>query len=94
MNFAIALSTNHMPGTRVDLGALFPPDDAGDARRTLDEAFTTVLDDQVTAETRAVLEKRLADPQILEAKLDDRVQRVNRGLILGLVLGSPEFQRQ
>jgi uncharacterized protein (DUF1800 family) len=94
MNFAIALSTNHMPGTRVDLDALFPADDAGNARRTLEEAFATVLDNQVTPETRAVLEKRLADPQIVEAKLDDPVRRVNRGLILGLVLGSPEFQRQ
>jgi uncharacterized protein (DUF1800 family) len=94
MNFAIVLSTNHMAGTRVDLDGLFSPDAAGDARRALNEAFATVLDNEVTPETRDTLEKRLADPQIVEAKLDDPVRRVNDGLILGLVLGSPEFQRQ
>ena len=94
MNFAIAVSTNHLPGTRIDLGGLFSPGAAGDAHRALDEAFASVLDNQVTPQTRDTLEKRLADPQILEAKLDDPVRRVNDGLILGLVLGSPEFQRQ
>jgi uncharacterized protein (DUF1800 family) len=94
MNFAIALSTNHMPGTHVDLGGLFSGDAAGNAQRALDEAFATVLDNEVTPETRDTLEKRLADPQIVEAKLDDPVRHVNEGLILGLVVGSPEFQRQ
>jgi uncharacterized protein (DUF1800 family) len=94
MNFAILLSTNHMPGTRVDLGGLFSDGAAASAQRALDEAFTDVLDNEVTPETRDTLEKRLADPQILEAKLDDPVRHVNDGLILGLVLGSPEFQRQ
>jgi len=93
MNFAIALGTDHMPGTDVDLAQLFSPGATGNARQALQEAFAAVLDNQVTAGTRNTLEKRLADPQILEAKLDDPVRHVNEGLILGLVLGSPEFQR-
>ena len=44
--------------------------------------------------TRATLEKEAADPQILGAKLDDPVKQVNVGLITGLVLGSPEFQKR
>ncbi|HVB34954.1 MAG TPA: DUF1800 domain-containing protein [Patescibacteria group bacterium] len=94
MNFATALGTGHMPGTEVDLAQIFSPGAARDAHRALNEAFAAVLGGQVTPETRDTIEKRLADPQILEAKLDDPVRRVNEGLILGLVLGSPEFQRQ
>jgi hypothetical protein len=44
--------------------------------------------------TRATLEKEATDPQILGAKLDDPVKQVNVGLITGLVLGSPEFQKR
>jgi uncharacterized protein (DUF1800 family) len=94
MNFAIALSTNHMAGTHVDLGGVFSTGAAGNAQQALDEAFAAVLGNEVTPQTRDTLEKRLADPQIREAKLDDPVRHVNDGLILGLVLGSPEFQRQ
>jgi hypothetical protein len=36
----------------------------------------------------------LQDPQILQASLDDPVKEVNQGLIVGLVLGTPEFQRR
>jgi hypothetical protein len=36
----------------------------------------------------------LKDPQILQASLDDPVKEVNQGLIVGLVLGTPEFQRR
>jgi len=48
----------------------------------------------VTDGTRQTLEARLNDPQILQAKLDDPVKQVNEGLISGLVLGAPEFQRR
>ena len=37
---------------------------------------------------------RLNDPQILQARLDDPVKQVNEGLLSGLVLGTPEFQRR
>lgn len=93
MNFAIAVATNHMPGAQVDLNRIFTPNAARDPQVALNEAFQAVLDNQVTSSTRDVLEKRLADPQILQAKLDDPVRRINTGLIFGLVLGSPEFQR-
>jgi uncharacterized protein (DUF1800 family) len=93
MNFAIALGSDHLAGAQVDLSRIFSPGAAADAHQALGEAFAAVLNDQVTPETRDTLEKRLADPQILQAKLDDPVRHVNEGLILGLVLGSPEFQR-
>ena len=36
----------------------------------------------------------MMEPRILGAKLDDPVTHVNVGLITGLVLGSPEFQKR
>ncbi len=93
MNFAIALGTGHLPGTAVDLSPLFSPSAARDGRQALGEAFATVLDNQVTPQTRDTLERRLADPQVRGARFDGSVRPVNEGLILGLVLGSPDFQR-
>jgi hypothetical protein len=52
------------------------------------------LSDKASPETRQVLEKQMNDPQILQAKLDDPVRQVNAGVIAGLVLGAPEFQRR
>ena len=44
---------------------------------------------------RATLcEARLNDPQILQAQLGRSGKQVNEGLISGLVLGTPEFQRR
>jgi hypothetical protein len=40
------------------------------------------------------LEKQIEDPQIVQAKLDDPVKRVDMGVVAGLVLGAPEFQRR
>jgi uncharacterized protein (DUF1800 family) len=94
LNFALALATNHMPGVQVDLSQLL----GADADRNPETALTRSLDDflggDVSAQTRATLEKQMSDPQILQARLDDPVKHVNEGLIAGLVLGSPEFQRK
>ncbi len=45
-------------------------------------------------QTRATLEKQLSDPQVIQAKLDDPVKQIDLGVIAGLVLGAPEFQRR
>ena len=60
----------------------------------LDRIEAEFLAGQVSDSTRATLEKETADPQILGATLDDPVRQVNIGLIAGLVLGSPEFQKR
>ena len=93
MNFATLLGSDHLAGTQVDFSDIFSTGAQDDASRALNEAFAAVLDNQETPQTRDTLEERLADPQIREAKLDQPVRPVNEGLILGLVLGSPEFQR-
>ena len=94
MNFAVALTTNKIRGAQVDINPLLGADVAGNSQLALDRVETVFLAGQLSDPTRATLEKEATDPQILGAKLDDPVKRVNVGLITGLVLGSPEFQKR
>jgi uncharacterized protein (DUF1800 family) len=94
LNFALALSSGKLPGAWTDLGRLFGPEADADSHMALSRALDIFLDGQVAAQTRGILEQRLNDPQILQARLDDPVKHVNAGLIAGLVLGTPEFQRR
>jgi len=94
MNFSILLATGRMRDTKVNLDSLLGGSDAKDPNGALDRAVSVFLGGQVSAETRAVLEKQLDDPQVLQAMLDDPVKNVDAGMIAGLVLGSPEFQRR
>ncbi|HEX2713098.1 MAG TPA: DUF1800 domain-containing protein, partial [Candidatus Acidoferrales bacterium] len=94
LNFAIALASNRIRGTRVELPALVGTDATADPRAALDRAIDEFLAGQVSPETRTTLEQKSMDPQVLRAKLDDPVQQVDLGILTGLVLGSPEFQRR
>ena len=94
MNFAVALTTNKIRGAQVDINPLLGDDVAGNSQLALDRVETVFLAGQLSDPTRATLEKEATDPQILGAKLDDPVKQVNIGLITGLVLGSPEFQKR
>ncbi|HXZ18561.1 MAG TPA: DUF1800 domain-containing protein, partial [Candidatus Acidoferrales bacterium] len=94
MNFSILLATGRMRDTKVDLVGLLGTGDAKDPNGVLNHAIAVFLGGQVSAQTRAVLEKQLDDPQVLQAMLDDPVKNVDAGMITGLVLGSPEFQRR
>jgi uncharacterized protein (DUF1800 family) len=94
LNFALAFATDHMPGATVDLKTMFGADASKDPATALSRSLDVFLDGQVEAQTRQTLEARLDDPQILQARLDDPVKQVNEGLISGLVLGTPEFQRR
>jgi uncharacterized protein (DUF1800 family) len=94
MNFALAFAGDKMPGAKVDLKTMFGADAVTDPNAALSRALALFLDGQVALQTRETLESRLSDPQILQARLDDPVKHVNEGLVAGLVLGSPEFQRR
>lgn len=94
LNFALTLATNRVQGVNADLQTLFGEDAAANPNVALTRALNDFLGGQVSDTTRATLEKQLSDPQIRQARLDDPVQHVNEGLIAGLVLGSPEFQRR
>jgi uncharacterized protein (DUF1800 family) len=94
LNFALSFAENHMPGAEVQLGPMFGPDASTDPMIALNHALDVFLGGQASKGTRDTLEARLVDPQIVQASLDDPVKHVNEGLISGLVLGSPEFQRR
>jgi len=94
MNFSILLATGRMRDTKVDISGLLGPDAANEPDGVMNRAVTAFLGGQVSKETRSVLEKQLDDPQVLQAMFDDPVKNVDAGMIAGLVLGSPEFQRR
>jgi uncharacterized protein (DUF1800 family) len=58
MNFAIALASNRIPGTRVDLATFA----GSNVDQTLDKAIGQILEDDVSTGTRATLKKRLEQP--------------------------------
>ncbi|HET9478310.1 MAG TPA: DUF1800 domain-containing protein [Pyrinomonadaceae bacterium] len=79
MNFGLALAGNRIPGTRVDLAKL-----AGQEKsKLIDESLKLMVAGEVSAATRETLMK-----QINESSADTAAK------VVGLILGTPEFQRQ
>jgi uncharacterized protein (DUF1800 family) len=79
MNFGLALAGNRVQGTKIDLTKVVK--DNGDKSKLVDESLKTILAGEVSASTRETLLKQLdqADPP---------------SKVVGLILGTPEFQRQ
>jgi len=116
MNFAVALASNRIPQTRVDLKKF----EAKTKPEILDKAIAEILDGEVSQATKTTLlkqlEKPLPEPKALEIKeeTDDSMVAAGQGRrglgqqarllqpsgnvevfkVVGLILGSPEFQRQ
>jgi uncharacterized protein (DUF1800 family) len=94
LNFALTFAGDKMNGATVDLKTILGDDALRNPESALAQSVQVFLDNQIAASTQDTLESRLKDPQILQASLDDPVKEVNQGLIVGLVLGTPEFQRR
>jgi uncharacterized protein (DUF1800 family) len=94
LNFALTFAGDKMAGTSVDLKTLLGQPSSFDPKTALEQSIEIFLAGDIADSTRKTLESRLNDPQILQARLDDPVKQVNEGLIAGLVLGAPEFQRR
>jgi uncharacterized protein (DUF1800 family) len=94
LNYSLALAGNKVRGSRSDVGSLLGSESEGDAKAALNRAVQVFLGGQTAATTVETLEKQLENPQIVQAKLDDPVRRVDLGVVAGLVLGAPEFQRR
>ena len=80
MNFGLALASNRIQGTRVDLAQLT----AQDKSKLIDESLKLLVAGDISASTRETLMK-----QIDEANASETASKV-----VGLILGTPEFQRQ
>ena len=94
LNFALTFAGDKMNGATVDLNAILGPDALRNPEAALAQSVQIFLDGQIAPSTQQTLEDHLKDPQILQASLDDPVREVNQGLIVGMVLGTPEFQRR
>jgi uncharacterized protein (DUF1800 family) len=94
LNFSLTLAGNKVRGARTDVASLLGMDSATDPKTALDRAVGVFLGGQVAATTVETLQKQLDSPQVLQAKLDDPVKQVDLGVVAGLVLGAPEFQRR
>src|SRR5712691_2707926 len=94
LNYSLALAGNKMRGARTDVPSLLGTDSSADAKTALDRAVQVFLGGQAGPTTVETLEKQLDNPQVLQAKLDDPRKQVDLGVVAGLVLGAPEFQRR
>ncbi len=124
LNFAVALASNRIPGTRVDLKKF----EGKDQPEILNRSIAAVLDGEISSNTKATLLKQLQQPlpeMQLDATVDkdatdadgaamndntnggggrNRQRQAGRLLppsgnpevfkVVGLILGTPEFQRQ
>ncbi|MEP7039810.1 MAG: DUF1800 domain-containing protein [Acidobacteriota bacterium] len=119
MNFAVALASNRIRGTKVNLSQY----QAANKQEILNKSIAGLLDNEISPNTKAMLLKQIDQP-LIEPKLDDTDEAMmentsmqtgqgggKRGLgrqaqllppsgdaevfkVVGLILGSPDFQRQ
>jgi uncharacterized protein (DUF1800 family) len=94
LNYSLALAGNRLPGVRTDISSLLRGNGATQPDALLDAAISVLLSGEASPQTRQTLEKQMNDPRVLQASLDDPITQVNEGMIAGLVLGAPEFQRR
>jgi uncharacterized protein (DUF1800 family) len=95
MNFALRFTSGRMPGIsfapeRV-LGSAGAPSDANAALARLEN---TLLAGDLSKQTHETILKHAVDPEVTGRVLDDPSRPVNVGVLAGLILGSPEFQKR
>jgi uncharacterized protein (DUF1800 family) len=90
LNFALALAAGELPGTTAQLPRLLSEAEAASPDRSVDALARVLLGGDLSESTRATIQQRLAgnSPEAME-KAGAPIQT-----IAGLILGSPEFQRQ
>jgi len=94
LNYSLALAGNRLPGVRTDIRELLGGDGPRQPGAVLEGAIAVLLSGEASTQTRETLQKQMNDPRVLQASLDDPITQVNEGIIAGLVLGAPEFQRR
>ncbi len=95
MNFGLALSTNHLPGTRFNLAQLTNNAASADADpyQVQLDLEQTVLFGDVSKQTHQTIEAKIVSPEVV-AQFNNPKRSTNVNVIAGLLLGSPEFQRK
>jgi uncharacterized protein (DUF1800 family) len=91
LNFALALAANKMPGVRSDVVALIPADSAADPHKSVDALAQALTGGDLSEATRTTIRSRLVERKAPDMDPWDNTQIP---MIAGLILGSPEFQKQ
>ncbi|HEX9163935.1 MAG TPA: DUF1800 domain-containing protein [Thermoanaerobaculia bacterium] len=91
LNFALALAANKMPGVRSDVVALIPAEAAADPQKSVDALAKALTGGELTDATRKTIEARVVERK---APTTDPWDNTQLPTIAGLILGSPEFQKQ
>lgn len=92
MNFAIALCTGRVPGTRVDWRSLNAFTDAGSPRVMMDDLAQRLVLGDLSVNTETAILSKLASPNPQENGEDPPAQQTR--MLASLMIASPEFQRK
>jgi hypothetical protein len=93
LNFALALAAHRVRGTEVDVRALVPAPTPTDVGALVDALALRLLYEPLSPQTRATLLAAL-EPGEDDRMPDGEVRPVDVRRAVGLLLGSPEFQKQ
>ncbi|HEX3068361.1 MAG TPA: DUF1800 family protein, partial [Thermoanaerobaculia bacterium] len=91
LNFALALSANKLPGVQSDVVSLIPTAEASDASRSVEALALALTGGNLTEETRSTIKSRIVERK---APAEDPWDNTQLPTVAGLILGSPEFQKQ
>ncbi|HMV47583.1 MAG TPA: DUF1800 domain-containing protein [Blastocatellia bacterium] len=91
MNFALALAGNRIPGTRVSLNSLVADANTLQTSQLVDQYAKLLLRGELSPQSRATIDKSLAEQTLA---MNKQAAGSDAAKVVGLILGSPEFQRQ
>jgi len=94
MNFALALGTGRVRGLSFDAAHILPSQPPSDPAGALAALESSLLAGDVSKNTHDTILKQMNDPQVTGVKLDATPRLQNVGVLAGLLMGSPEFQRR
>jgi uncharacterized protein (DUF1800 family) len=91
LNFALALSANKMPGVHADVVSLIAAEAAADANKSVDALAVALTGGDLSDETRKTIKSRVVEHK---SPTEDPWDNTQVPVVAGLILGSPEFQKQ
>jgi len=91
LNFALAVAAGRLAGTRVDLAQLRAYQSPSESQGQVSDVAEVLTGSDLTPTTRTTIEERLRTISALD---DDPTADNRLPMVAGLILGSPEFQRQ
>ena len=92
LNFSLALAANRLAGTVVDLRRFTRPPGSEPGEAFLGDFAQLLLQDDISPQTLATLKKQMKESE--DTNSEGPKDPMQAAKIVGLLLGSPEFQRQ